>query len=1266
MKKVRKNLSLLLAAALLLSTVILPINSFAEEAIPQEETTIDSSIGKSQIPTAEDNILTAETSVQTADPSVPTAESPILEENNNAGLNDEIPPDSAGTCDDILPGKVIVTLKQNSAGKYKAPFSVDSKTAVLNSSIFDNIDIADIELISPASEEDEIMTLSDDTADSPGDIFLIELNNQSEQGVFDAIKQLQANEDVLWAEPDYIQYFYDTIPNDEFYNELWGMERINAPIAWDKFTGSSDVVVGVIDGGVDYNHPDLAPNMWVNEDEIPGNGVDDDHNGYIDDINGWNFTFNHNDPMDIAYHGSHVAGIIAAAGNNGIGVTGVAWKTKIAALNVGIDERRISSAAVIKAINYATDNHFDIINGSFGGTSSSLAQKTAIERFPGLLVFAAGNEGVDTDVVPNYPSGFECENIISVANFDESGSLNSTSNYGVVSVDIAAPGTGIYSTVPGGEYKYLSGTSMAAPCVAGAAALLKGYNPSLRGAELKDIILSSVYTSSEYDKVSSGGRLDLTNLLSTADGTANDGVVNPGKLEWWTTSIEWRQYSGMDENEPYFQKCRFNIESVNVICKNKTYTVPAKTLKYDVIEANYDYEINSRYELCAKVNYDGSAEYYLDPGDRQLEMGQDNKDIAYFDDYALIWIADVYSDQNGQLFSDSAKLIVPNYTWWNNSVTYDPDNNLNAAFKIDSIQVYANGNYYNVPSETINLRPALSAPPLRPERDYSLGVQIKNNGTAEYGIYAPWADRETKGPIYNNDGILIPIFDFKYDSNYSLIVSQLWFKNDIYYPNDGIVYPGKDSWWETKIEWEKYWMDEEYYYPSCEFTLEGIDVTCKNTKYTVPGKTFVYREVAGIFDYNAKSEKYLAVKVDYNGSASYQLYDYINENNSNSPAVVYNDTYAVIPICRVFSDKNGQMFYKSKLNNFTYTNGQNITQLLFPSQIMSMKFKDIAAERETAVGLTYNGEVYVWGDGAYYDLGQGQVKLNQYTPLKVEGLPEIVKIAKGKHHVLALDVNGEVWGWGNNSSGEVHGAYKGKVYVPSKISGLNNITDIAAGTGFSAAIKSDGTLWTWGNNTDGKLGDRGTSAANVPAPVTGLSNVSKVTCGEKFMAALSGETVYTWGNNESGQLGSGTNDSTSTPTAITGSYKDIAAGNSHMLAVSTSDELFTWGYNSVGQLGLGDKISRNVPTSTGKTAAVIGAGYNHSFYTDGESIYGFGSNSKGQLGIGIQNTALTPTLIAGLRNIVKIDGGFDFTIAKDKNNNIWVFGNNNIGQLGIY
>ena len=229
--------------------------------------------------------------------------------------------------------------------------------------------------------------------------------------------------------------------------------------------------------------------------------------------------------------------------------------------------------------------------------------------------------------------------------------LNYDASYGAVSVDIAAPGTDIVSTFPGNDYSPLSGASMATPFVSGAAALLKGYNTSLSTAELKEKILSSVQSFDDADKVSSGGCLDLANLLTPSNGTANDGILDAGKDEWWTTSIEWNQYSGIDENEPYMQQCRFNIDSIDVICKNKTYTVPSKTFKYDVIEANYDYEPNREYELCVKVTYDGTAEYFIDPGNRQLEMGQDNKKTAYFDDYALFWVADVYSDSNGQLFS---------------------------------------------------------------------------------------------------------------------------------------------------------------------------------------------------------------------------------------------------------------------------------------------------------------------------------------------------------------------------------------------------------------------------------------------------------------------------------------------------------------------------------------------------------------------------------------------------------------------------------------
>ena len=1237
MKKTQKHLSVFLSIALLLSTIIFPVSTFAEDEFPHDEPIVEKSL-------PEDN-LNAE----------PTDDiSPVIDEpeNNYNG--------------DFLPGRVIVTLKQNSASTYGiAPFSADDTSALSAGSIFDGIDITNAELISPAEEEIGPMLMSAQSIDEPGDILLLELSDKSEQGVLSAIEQLQGNEAVLWAEPDYIRELCDTIPNDEFYGEQWGMNRINAPKAWDTFTGSSDIVVGVIDTGIDYTHPDLVDNMWVNEGEIPDNGIDDDHDGYIDDIYGWDFYENNNDPMDIGYHGTHVSGIIAAKGNNGIGVSGVAWNTKIAALNAGSNEKGVSTAAVIKAITYATFHKFDIINGSFGSYSASSAEKTAIERFPGLFVAAAGNDKKDTDINPHYPSCYDCDNIIAVANMDESGMLAYSSNYGVESTDIAAPGTDIYSTVPGG-YNYVSGTSMASPCVAGAAALLKGYNPSLSAVELKDMIFSNVQTSWAYSQVSSGGRLELSNLLTPVNGTANDGIVDPGRDEWWTTSIEWNQYAGLDENEPYFQQCSFNIDSVDVICKNQTYTVPAKNFRYDVIGANYDYDANSEYELCVKVYYDGSAEYYIDPGYRQLEMGQDNKNTAYFDNYALIYVADVYSDQNGQLFSRSAKLIAPNYTWWEHSLTYDPDNNPNSKLDIDSIQICVDGNYYTVPSTTITMRPAVSSATLSQERYYSLAVRLNNDGTAEYGTYTPWFDRETKGPIYDNYGVLIPIFDFIYGPNYELTVTQVWFRDDIYYPGDGVVYPGKDVWWNSSIKWEQYMPGVGSYFQQCYFTPESINVVCKNQTYTVPSKTFRYDVIGANYDYETGRDYYLTVKVNYNGTAQYQIEDYVNENNSKSSAVLYYDTYAVVPIAKIYSDSNGQMFLKEFLNGSIYTNGQYVSSSTSPTMNSAIKVKDIASERETAVALSTDGEVYVWGDGSYYDLGQGQVKLNEYAPVKVNGLPEIVKIAKGKHHVLALDVNGEVWGWGNNSSGEIHGTYKGKVYVPTKISGLSDVTDIAAGTGFSAVIKNDGTLWTWGNDTDGKLGDRGGSAANRPAQVVGLNNVSKVTCGEKFMAALSGNTVYTWGNNTSGQLGNGTNDSTATPTAVAGSYKDIVAGNSHMLAISTSNVLYTWGYNSVGQLGLGDKVSRNVPTSTERTAEVIGAGYNHSFYTDGKNTYGFGSGSKGQLGIGNPNTTLTPTLIPGLKNVAKIDGGFDFTIARDQNNNIWVFGNNDKGQLGLY
>lgn len=702
MKKTKKYLSLLLAGMLSISTAVLPVNIFAEE-ISSTEINIEEP---------------AETAVSAENSDNTQSSSDVIQETIE---------------EDFLPGRVVVTMKQNPASAYGiAPFS-NNEDSILSNPIFDGIDIANAEVISSAnnsssSAENNIMTLGDTTEDEAGDILLLELSDQSKQAVLDAVNQLQADEAVLYAEPDYLYEYCETIPNDESYYDQWGLHRLHASKAWDTFTGNPEIVVGVIDSGIDYTHPDLADNIWVNTGEIPGNGIDDDQDGYIDDTIGWHFYKNTNDPMDNEYHGTHVSGIIAAKGNNEIGISGVAWNTKIAPLNAGAGNSEVDTISVIKALAYATFHGFDIVNASFGGTAYGGGMKTAIERYPGLFVAGAGNEGTDIDVHPFYPAAYDCDNILSVANMNVNGNLNYDACYGAVSVDLAAPGTDILSTFPGNDYSPLSGASMATPFVSGAAALLKGYNTSLSTAELKEQILSSVQSFNDPDKVSSGGCLDLANLFTSSNGTANDCILDAGKDEWWTTSIEWNQYSGIDENEPYMQQCRFNIDSIDVRCKNETYTVPSKTFKYDVIEANYDYEPNHEYELCVKVTYDGTAEYFIDPGHRQLEMGQDNKKTAYFDDYALFWVADVYSDSNGQLFSHSAKPVVPNYTWWNHSLTYDPENKPNSTLNIDGMQVYADGNYYTVPAKTINMRPALKH--LLLHRNATTHLQLESARTA--------------------------------------------------------------------------------------------------------------------------------------------------------------------------------------------------------------------------------------------------------------------------------------------------------------------------------------------------------------------------------------------------------------------------------------------------------------------------------------------------------------------------------------------------------
>ncbi|MFM7135986.1 MAG: S8 family peptidase [Planctomycetota bacterium] len=302
------------------------------------------------------------------------------------------------------------------------------------------------------------------------------------------------------------------IPNDPSFAVEWGLANsgqyagtpgndIGAAGAWQFTTGSRSVVVAVIDSGIDLTHPDLAANLWVNPGEIAGDGIDNDGNGFVDDIHGWDFVDNDAVPQDGFGHGTHVAGIIGAVGNNGVGVTGVNWQVSIMVLRIQDDRGAGSTSAMLGALRYATmmrrDHGIMIVasNNSWdapAGYSGVVEQAIREHGEAGItFVAAAGNNATNTDVTPTYPGGYDLPNVITVASLTPLGGLAASSNYGALRVDVAAPGTVIQSTYKNGGYALLSGTSMAAPHVTGVVALLATAKPGITVAEIRTAILGT-------------------------------------------------------------------------------------------------------------------------------------------------------------------------------------------------------------------------------------------------------------------------------------------------------------------------------------------------------------------------------------------------------------------------------------------------------------------------------------------------------------------------------------------------------------------------------------------------------------------------------------------------------------------------------------------------------------------------------------------------------------------------------------------------------
>ena len=1013
----------------------------------------------------------------------------------------------------------------------------------------------------------------------------------------------------LQAEPDYLVFSTATTPDDADFNQLWGMFDMGAPTAWDTTTDSSSLVVGIIDTGIDLQHPDLSANIWLNPGESgsgrENNGLDDDGNGFVDDVYGWDFVADDNDPSDDHYHGTHCAGTVGAVGNNTLGVAGVAWSAQLMSLKFLDHQGRGSTSDAIRAVHYANTQGVAITSNSWGGGGYSSSLKTKIEEgndLGFLFIAAAGNAGQDTDSQPAYPASYDCPNIISVAAMAQDRTRASFSNYGLNSVDIGAPGVAILSTSPAGSYRVLSGTSMATPHVAGAAALLWAHFTEYSSREIRALILDHAEPVPDLDGQSvTGGVLALSKIFgdfgdlrppayrspALAAGADHFLYVRPdGKvLQWGGGRAVAELVAGVSD-------------VLQVAAGNR-------------VSGSTDGGWNNAGSLSVALKRDGTVWYWYDYGSPVPMAG----------------MADIVEIALGkaQLLARRADGSV--WTWGRSYIAQGlgdgSTTQTSVAIQVSGITdavALAAGQSHNLVLRGNGTVLAWG---------YNRSGQLGDGTTTNRKTPVAVSSLSQVKSVAAGSGALV----YRENGSYTITANQ-----SLAVRTDGTVY----SWGYNR------YGELGYSWPSEQTTPKQVS-----------GLSGIHSAAGGLWSSYVVGKDGRVHAFGWNGFGQLGLGDVVRRNTPTLLPNLQNvvDVTAGERIAGALLE-DGSVWVWGMTDQGALGNG------IIPQK--TYRPVDPGLTDIVAIGAGYHGSAFVDSEGHVWETGStlsnelynpsvtGASTLNRPQRTSYDG----VRFAPSRDNNVQYELleDGRVRFAGSSS------------FVPN----LSSVQMMDSRGWAGAAVRTDGALLAWGQNgignDYGQLGDGTTTSRSDARVVAGLPSMKTVAVGNYHMVAAAADgRVYCWGRGTSGQLGNGSSSNSPTPVQVSGlSGEDIiavGAGDTHSLALSATGVVYAWGSGTTN--GLQTTINSPGILTFPEPIVDISCGFAHSLAVGvSGKVYSWGYNSNCQLGNGTISYSNAPTEVSLISNAVAVSADKDHSIALLADSTVRCWGSNIAGQVG--